>query len=114
MNFARVRFFQIRKTHGLTVIEKEESNPQLSAFTYFQWRSDHYFGADNWALRQLWLGDVDRLQRHAAYGAIAGSCLHQLLMHRARPERRQDLQRPPGVKWFYVQPKSFCPVRCSR
>src|SRR5258708_30394422 len=111
MNFARVRFFQIRETHGLTVIEKEEANPQISAFTYFQWLIDNYFGADNWALRQLWLGDVDRLQRHAAYGAIAGSCLHQLLMHRARPKPRQDLQSLLWLNLIYLLPTHSPPLR---
>src|ERR1700745_213383 len=100
MNFACVRFLQIRETHGLTVVEKEKPNSQISASTYFQWSIDNYLGSDNRPLRQLWLGDVDRLQRHAANRAIASSCLHQLLMHRGRTEAPQGVHSFPWVKWF--------------
>jgi hypothetical protein len=93
-----VRFLQIRETHGLTIIEKDKANPEISAFTYFERLTGNYFGANNWALRQLWLGNVYRLQKHAAARASAGSFLHQLRMHRARPERRQDLQSFLGIK----------------
>ena len=76
-----MRFLQIREGHGLVLIEKEKPNSYISAFTYFQWAIGKYFGTDNWALRQLGLSNIDWLQRHAADRAIAGSCLHQLLMH---------------------------------
>jgi hypothetical protein len=83
MDFAGMGFLQISETDRLAVVEKEEPDSTLSPSTHSQWSIGNYYGADDRAFRQLRLGDIDRLQRHAADRAIAGARLHQLLMHGA-------------------------------